>query len=1286
MIRIKAKQNPLTTDIPTSATNRIASVRNRLTQPSINRDSSYHRIIEESFEQDIEVDEDLSLTVSGRRMTSGRLLLYYGLCVVTLGIFYLLSRWNIQLETSVKTHRCPLREATHVLIKNHWGEISLEEVVSEPFEGASLSEAFPQLFGAMSPYAASHMEPLVDRPLESLVYFEYRYFKFLLEPLSGHFMANYLWRDPKWSSVDYVIANRDTDASIRRKHAIFGFNAIEMKEKSSLRLLIDEVLHPFFVFQIASIILWSLDSYYYYATCIFVISTSSAIATLLETKKSLRRMRDLSRFSCQIRYWRNGSWAYGRSEELVPGDLFELESGLIPIVPCDAILLTGDCIVNESMLTGESLPVSKTAAIDSDLASINFEEEEPASSSRMSRFFLFSGTEIIRVRSGHKPTLRDSSSDIGGDPMSLRRGAIALVVRTGFNTTKGSLIRSMLFPRPTQFKFYQDSFKFIGVLAAIAGLGFIASMYNFIKMGMSFGTILVRALDLITIVVPPALPATLAIGTSFAISRLRKEEIFCTSPPRVNICGKINVMCFDKTGTLTQEGLDVLGIRFTVPRTRKADMPYEEVESHTPLRFSRMYRSVDSVMFKPVSIPTTPINATKFSPFSPKSSIMSPVKSLVASLPLTSASGVSISMVAAEPGHPNSESDFPYPLIVCAMATCHSIKVVHGSLVGDPLDLKMFDFTGWHIEEDILNASSSGLNANTMKRGASRSTSSMIVRPPWVPDFDTVVNGGRNGVKFNPDEIFTELGVVRSFEFLSSLRRMSVVVRRMKYSHNMFAGGLNESNSSSISLSSPTAKDLEVFVKGAPEVMRSICTPESLPVNYDDQLREYTHHGYRVIACAWRKLEGITLPSMQKMKRTAVECELQFLGFIVFENKLKSGTTQVLQTLHKASIRQVMCTGDSLLTSVSVSRECGLVDPSKKIYVPRFVEGQAHEESATIVWEDVDESGDVLDNTTFKPVNVVPVNETRRSVSSSRRDIPSLRISIGNSNAPPSGVTQRLFRTLSSTSNDMQPPSLGNYELAITGDVFQWMLDFASDEVFERMLIKCQIFSRMSPDQKHFLVENLQHLGYCVGFCGDGTNDCGALKAADTGLSLSEAEASVAAPFTSKSKDVDCVLRVIREGRAALVTSFSCFKYMALYSLIQFTTVSLLYTLGQNIDDFQFMYIDLVLIIPIAVFMGRTGPHTTIFSKRPTASLVSKKVLTSMIGQVIIQIFFQVVGFVWVQKQPWYVPGKGDMDNQVYESFENSLVFLVSCFQYILIAIVFTVGPPYQESIWNNSK
>jgi cation-transporting ATPase 13A3/4/5 len=106
--------------------------------------------------------------------------------------------------------------------------------------------------------------------------------------------------------------------------------------------------------------------------------------------------------------------------------------------------------------------------------------------------------------------------------------------------------------------------------------------------------------------------------------------------------------------------------------------------------------------------------------------------------------------------------------------------------------------------------------------------------------------------------------------------------------------------------------------------------------------------------------------------------------------------------------------------------------------------------------------------------------------------------------------------------------NLRNYSTAISGDVFRWIIDYAPLEIVHRMLACGQVYARMSPDEKHELVEKLQSIDYCCGFCGDGANDCGALKAADVGISLSEAEASVAAPFTSRVFDITCVPEVIR--------------------------------------------------------------------------------------------------------------------------------------------------------------
>lgn len=64
-----------------------------------------------------------------------------------------------------------------------------------------------------------------------------------------------------------------------------------------------------------------------------------------------------------------------------------------------------------------------------------------------------------------------------------------------------------------------------------------------------------RSLDLITITVPPALPAAMTVGTIISLNRLKRKKIYCISPARINVSGRVSIMVFDKTGTLTEEGL-----------------------------------------------------------------------------------------------------------------------------------------------------------------------------------------------------------------------------------------------------------------------------------------------------------------------------------------------------------------------------------------------------------------------------------------------------------------------------------------------------------------------------------------------------------------------------------------------------------------------------------------------------------------------------------------------------------------------------------------------------------
>ena len=111
-----------------------------------------------------------------------------------------------------------------------------------------------------------------------------------------------------------------------------------------------------------------------------------------------------------------------------------------------------------------------------------------------------------------------------------------------------------------EFEFYKDALKFTLFMFFIAMIGFTMTVIFLISRGATPGVIARKSLDLITIVVPPALPATMSIGVGFALARLKQKKIFCTSPYRINISGKTNLAIFDKTGTLTEEGLEIMGI------------------------------------------------------------------------------------------------------------------------------------------------------------------------------------------------------------------------------------------------------------------------------------------------------------------------------------------------------------------------------------------------------------------------------------------------------------------------------------------------------------------------------------------------------------------------------------------------------------------------------------------------------------------------------------------------------------------------------------------------------
>uniref|UniRef100_A0A0K8R7Q5 Putative cation-transporting atpase fly n=1 Tax=Ixodes ricinus TaxID=34613 RepID=A0A0K8R7Q5_IXORI len=159
----------------------------------------------------------------------------------------------------------------------------------------------------------------------------------------------------------------------------------------------------------------------------------------------------------------------------------------------------------------------------------------------------------------------------------------------------------------------------------------------------------------------------------------------------------------------------------------------------------------------------------------------------------------------------------------------------------------------------------------------------------------------------------------------------------------------------------------------------------------------------------------------------------------------------------------------------------------------------------------------------------------------------------------------------------------------------------------------------MLPEQKLQLIEALQEIGHQVGMCGDGANDCGALKAAHAGVSLSVAEASVASPFTAQKQNIKCMLDVIREGRATLAATFGAFRYMVCYCFVLLAGALFLFWDGQKPSEGAYVFIDIVVSLVPPMIFGTTEPFFTLVKKVPARSLSNFLSIFSILSFIVIQ-------------------------------------------------------------------
>jgi magnesium-transporting ATPase (P-type) len=229
--------------------------------------------------------------------------------------------------------------------------------------------------------------------------------------------------------------------------------------------------------------------------------------------------------------------------------------------------------------------------------------------------------------------------------------------------------------------------------------------------------------------------------------------------------------------------------------------------------------------------------------------------------------------------------------------------------------------------------------------------------------------------------------------------------------------------------------------------------------------------------------------NVSDVTRDEVECSLIFVGVLNFQNVMREDTPDVIRQLEEGEVHCIMLTGDSVQTGIQVSQESGIMVPGKNVVIGSL------NSAGEVVW-----SNDATGDTATVPSTAELTN--------------------------------------------------GSTQLAMSGAAFDALCTKDPSEA-ARILQHVRVFGRCTPRHKVFVVDCYVNLGFITMMCGDGGNDCGALKAAHVGVALSDAEASIVAPFTALDKNISSVLDVLKEGRCALFSALSSYKFIIMYGQIE---------------------------------------------------------------------------------------------------------------------------------------
>lgn len=183
-------------------------------------------------------NEDLTIAVAGFRTGTVGYPVYILLCVLSLGLAFLLFRWLPRWYVGLVGRPCPLRDCDWVVIENQWGELAIMTVQTQPY-GRPVSS----VFGLPEKMFSYGLDDDNDPLMENLRTLDYRYVRLCYHPLKDKFVLSTGWKDPEWTDIRLVRSGLDSDEKALRE-VIFGSNLIDIEQKPVGQLLVDEVGPP----------------------------------------------------------------------------------------------------------------------------------------------------------------------------------------------------------------------------------------------------------------------------------------------------------------------------------------------------------------------------------------------------------------------------------------------------------------------------------------------------------------------------------------------------------------------------------------------------------------------------------------------------------------------------------------------------------------------------------------------------------------------------------------------------------------------------------------------------------------------------------------------------------------------------------------------------------------------------------------------------------------------------------------------------------------------------------